>query len=302
MERILRTPESRFKDLKDYPFQSHFAEINGFQIHYIDEGPANTKPVLLLHGVPSWSYLYRHIIQKVSEAGIRVVAPDLIGFGKSDKPAKVKFHTYKSHVDWITEFIKTLKLGDITLFCHDWGSLIGLRIAASHPDLFSGIIVSNGMLPTGEQKTDLTFKLWKYFARYSPFIPVDAVVQYGTIRKLDKEERKAYRAPFPSLKYEAAIRALPGLVPATPGEQESKANIIAWQSLARWEKPFLTLFSTKDPITRGGDEYLQNRIPGTTGQDHSRLVAGHFIQEDRSPELADFIISFRKKSVTRLLN
>lgn len=299
MEGILRTPDIYFISLKDYPFQSHFADIRGLQIHYVDEGPSGTNPVLLLHGVPAWSYLYRQMIKKISEAGIRVIAPDLIGFGKSDKPAKIKFHTYQSHVDRMTEFIIKLGLREIILFCHDWGSLIGLRIAASHPDLFCGIIVSNGMLPTGEQKLDFTFKLWKYFARYSPFIPVDNVIQYGTIRKLDKEERKAYRAPFPSMKYYAGIRALPRLVPTTPNETESKTNEKAWESLAMWEKPFLTLFSTQDPISCGGDEYLQKRIPGTTGQDHSRLEAGHFIQEDRSTELADIIIRFRKKSETR---
>lgn len=271
-------------------------------MHYLDEGPADAKPMLLLHGVPAWSYLYRHIIKKTAEAGNRVIAPDLIGFGKSDKPRKAKFHTYQSHVDLITDFIITLNLKRITLFCHDWGSLIGLRIASKYPDLFTGIIVSNGMLPTGDQKMDGAFKLWKFIARYSPFIPVDLVIGSGTLRKLDKEERRAYRAPFPSSKYKTAIRVLPGLVPTSPDDPESIANKIAWESLYEWKKPFLTIFSNKDPITRGGDEYMQKRIPGALGQAHLRRDAGHFIQEDISAELTDIIIKFKGKAETELLN
>ncbi|MCU0461430.1 MAG: haloalkane dehalogenase [Bacteroidales bacterium] len=302
MDMILQTPESRFNGLKEYPFESHFLRINDLQMHYVDEGPDNDKPVLLLHGVPAWSYLYRHIIRKISENGCRVVAPDLIGFGKSDKPQCIKSHTYQSHIDWITNFIFQLNLKEIILFCHDWGSLIGLRIAALHPDLFTGIIVSNGMLPTGEQKIHSTFKLWKYFAKYSPNIPVDRILEVGTLRKLDKEERKAYRAPFPSSKYKVAIRALPHLVPVSANDPESAANKTAYKSLNEWKKPFLTVFSSNDPITYGGDEYLQKRIPGAIGQDHVRLEAGHFIQEDRSAELADIIIRFRIKAEIELLS
>jgi len=301
MEKILRTPESRFQDLKDYPFQSHFLTINNLQMHYVDEGPANAKPVLLLHGVPAWSYLYRNMITKIAESGNRAVAPDLIGFGKSDKPVKVKFHTYRSHVEWITDFINTLKLKEITLFCHDWGSLIGLRIAARHPDMFTGIIVSNGMLPNGEQKIHFIFKLWKYFTRYSPFLPIDQIIELGTLRKLHKEERRAYRAPFPSMKYKTAIRALPGLVPVSPDDPESAANRTAWKSLDEWRKPLLTVFSSNDPITFSGDEYLQKRIPGAIGHDQVRLNARHFIQEDRSSELTDIIIKFKNESENRLL-
>ncbi|HUX57381.1 MAG TPA: haloalkane dehalogenase [Bacteroidales bacterium] len=298
--RIFRTPDSCFTDLKDYPFQSHFVKINNIQLHYLDEGPVSARPVLLLHGVPTWSYLYRHLIKKIAEAGNRVIAPDLIGFGKSDKPGNIKNHSYQSHVEWITTFLKILNLKDITLFGHDWGSMIGLRIAANNPDLFSGIIISNGMLPTGEQKIHITFKLWRIFARYSPFLPVDRVLESGILRKLDKEERRAYRAPFPSSKYKAGIRALPSLVPTSPDNPESAGNKIAWESLSKWEKPFLTVFSNTDPITRGGDDYLQNRIPGAFGQNHVRLDAKHFIQEDRSIELADIIIRFKEKVITEI--
>jgi len=296
MDKILRTPESRFKGLKDYPFQPHFIKIDNLQIHYIDEGPVNAKPILLLHGVPAWSYLYRHLIRNLAKAGTRVVAPDLIGFGKSDKPWDAAYHTYQSHVKWITEFISILNLKGITLFCHDWGSLIGLRIAASHPDLFSRIIVSNGMLPTGEYKINPVFKLWRYFTRYSPFIPVDLAIEAGTLRKLDKEEKKAYRAPYPSPRYKAAIRALPSRVPSSRRDPESTVNKTLWKLLDDWQKPFLTVFSNHDPITRGGDEYMQKRIPGAFGQNHTRLDAGHFIQEDKFEDLAEIIIRFHKKS------
>lgn len=292
MSKIFHTPESRFAGLKDYPFQSHFIRIKNLQMHYLDEGPPDKRPVLLLHGVPAWSYLYRHMIRIISKNGIRVVAPDLIGFGKSDKPGGTESHTYQSQVEWISSFIFALELKNITLFCHDWGSLIGLRIAAQHPDIFTGIIVSNGMLPAGEHKIDPAFKLWRLFSSYSPYIPVGLIIQSGTLRKLEMEEKRAYTAPFPSAKYKAAIRALPSRVPKSASDPESVTNKTLWESLGKWEKPFLTLFSNNDPITRGGDEYMQNRIPGALGQNHMRLNAGHFIQEDRYQELAEIIIRF----------
>lgn len=296
--RILSTPESCFEDLKDYPFRPHFVKIKNLKIHYVDEGPVYANPVLLLHGVPAWSYLYRHLIRIISESGYRAIAPDLIGFGKSDKPLKTKSHSYQSHIEWITEFISILNLEEITLFCHDWGSLIGLRIAARYPDLFRGIIVSNGMLPAGEHKISPVFRLWRLLSGYSPYIPVDQIIQSGTLRKLDKEERRAYRAPFPSSEFKAAIRALPSRVPISAGDPESIINKRLWKSLSSWEKPFLTLFSKHDPITKGGDLYMQRRIPGASGQNHMRLEAGHFIQEDKSEELAEIILRFHKKSVT----
>jgi haloalkane dehalogenase len=292
---VLRTPDSRFSKLKDFPFHPHYISIGNFQIHYVDEGPAHAAPVLLLHGVPAWSYLYRHIITKLSEAGCRVIAPDLVGFGRSGKPSETGEHTYQFHIDSITEFISKLKLKDILLFAHDWGSLIGLRVAALYPDLFTGIVISNGMLPAGNHKLNPRLRFWQLFSRFSPLIPVDLIIEAGTDRKLDKEERRAYRAPFPSLKYMAGIRSMPSRVPSSPGDPEAIINKVLWESLDRFEKPFLTVFSTNDPITRDGDKYLQMRIPGTVGEEHVRFDAGHFIQEDKSPELADIIIRFRKK-------
>jgi len=295
MKKVFQTPESYFKGLKDYPFQSHYLTINNLQMHYLDEGPAEEIPVLLLHGVPAWSYLYRHMISIIAKTGCRVIAPDMIGFGRSDKPAKAEDHTYQFHTDSITEFISKLKLKDILLFAHDWGSLTGLRVAASYPDLFAGIVISNGMLPAGNHKLHPKLRFWQIFSRFSPFIPVDLIIEAGTDRKLDKEERRAYRAPFPSLKYMAGIRSMPSRVPSSPGDPEAIINKTMWESLERFKKPFLTVFSTGDPITRGGDEYMQMRIPGAEREEHVRLDAGHFIQEDKGPELADIIIRFRKK-------
>jgi len=292
---ILQTPESRFADMKDFPFKSHFIQINDLRMHYIDEGPSQASPVLLLHGVPTWSYLYRHMIGKIAAEGKRVVVPDLIGFGKSDKPAKKSDHSYELHIEWIKTFINRLGLRDTILFGQDWGSLIGLRIAADDPDLFAGIIISNGMLPTGKQKMHFTFRLWKSMARYSPFLPVDSIISSGMSGKLDKEEKRAYNAPFPSQKYKMGIRALPNLVPVSPDNPDSYANRKAWKELEKWEKPFLTVFSKEDPITRDGDIYLQKRIPGASGQNHIRLNGGHFIQEDSSAELAGIIIKFSKE-------
>ena len=299
--RIFHTPESRFVNLKDFPFQSHYIYVNDLQMHYLDEGPINASPVLLLHGVPAWSYLYRNMIQIIAGEGNRVVVPDLIGFGKSDKPGSRKDHTYKSHIEWIKLFINLLNLKEIILFGHDWGSLIGLRIAVEQPDRFAGIIISNGMLPTGDQQFNIIFKIWKIFARYSPFLPVDMVIDFGTKGSLGKEEKRAYRAPFPSSKYKAGVRALPNLVPVSRNDPESDANRKAFEALGKWEKPFLTVFSDNDPVTLGGDSFLRERIPGSAGQDHIRLDARHFIQESRSAELADIIIKFKKRADSGLL-
>jgi haloalkane dehalogenase len=293
--RIFQTPESRFIDLKDYPFKSHYLRINDLRLHYLDEGPPEADPVLLLHGVPTWSYIYRHMISKIAGAGNRVIVPDLIGFGKSDKPAGIRDHTFQLHIESINKLIDFLSLKKIILFAHDWGSLIGLRIAAEQTERFAGLVICNGMLPTGEQKMHLKFKIWKILARYSPFLPVDKVIGSGITGSLDKQEKRAYRAPYPSSKYMAGIRAMPNIVPVSFNDQESSANRRAWKSLRKWDKPFLTVFSKNDPITRGGDEYMQKRIPGAKGQEHIKLDGGHFLQEVKGPELAEIIVKFKER-------
>jgi len=290
-----RVPETRFHNLKDYPFKAQYINTNGLQMHYVDEGPKNANPILLLHGEPSWSYLYRHIIPICASAGNRVIAPDLIGFGKSDKPKKIKDYSYQAHIDWMKTFIETHDLKNITMFGQDWGALIGLRLAAENEERFAGIIISNGMLLTGDQKVPAAFKLWKYFARLSPWLPIDRIINYGCLKKLDNEEKHAYRAPFPFSKLKAGVRALPKLAPVTSRDPATPANRKAWEVLEKWDKPFLTVFSDSDPFTRGGDHYLQERIPGAKGQKHITLRGGHFIQEDAGAELAKIILQFINK-------
>lgn len=279
---FIRTPEQRFAKLAGYPFESRYLDVDsdGMRMHYVDEGPATANPVLMLHGEPSWSYLYRHMIPVVAAAGHRVIAPDLIGFGKSDKPTALDDYSYLTHMHWMQRFIDTLDLRNITLVCQDWGSLLGLRLAAENPDRFAAIVIGNGMLPTGDQKTPAAFSLWKNFALYSPWFPISRIIDFGSFKKLGPEERKAYDAPFPAARYKAGARAFPRLVPVTPDNPASEANRAAWKVLERWNKPFLTTFSNGDPITRGGDRFLQERIPGAKGQPHVTLKGGHFLQED----------------------
>lgn len=286
---VLRTPDKRFKRLLDYPFSAHYADVGGLRMHYVDEGPREAKPVLMLHGEPSWSYLYRHMIPICAAAGHRVIAPDLIGFGKSDKPARIDDYSYQSHMEWLQSLLDQLDLTDITLVCQDWGSLLGLRLAAENEDRFRAIVIGNGMLPTGDQKVPQAFHIWKNFALYSPLFPIGRIINTGTFRKLGPDELRAYDAPFPSKKYKAGARAFPRLVPVTPDDPASDANRRAWQVLENWQKPFLTTFSNGDPITRGGDRYMQERIPGAKGQSHTTLTGGHFLQEDSPVQFAQAV-------------
>ncbi len=282
----VRTPDARFKRLLDYPFKPHFIEVDGLRMHYLDEGPADAKPILMLHGEPSWSYLYRHMIPICSAAGHRVIAPDLIGFGKSDKPVKTDDYSYQSHMDWLKSMLDQLELTDITLVCQDWGSLLGLRMAAENPDRFRAIVVGNGMLPTGDQKVPRIFHIWRNFATHSPWFPIARIINAGSFRTLGPEERRAYDAPFPNSKYKAGARAFPRLVPVSPDNPATEANRRAWKSLEQWHKPFLTTFSNGDPVTRGGDKYMRERIPGAKGQNHVTLTGGHFLQEDSPVQFA----------------
>ncbi len=287
-----RVNDTCFQNLYEYPFSSHYIDIEGLRVHYLDEGPMDSKPVLLLHGVPTWSYLYRYLIPVLTAAGYRVIAPDLLGFGKSDKPADPNWHSLSAHVNCIRDLITHLDLRDITLFGQDWGSMIGLRVAVEISDRFEGIIISNGGLPTGVEKSSLLFRLWKCFASISPWFPVDKIVGLGCINKLSKEAKKAYRAPFPSAKFKLGPRKLPGRVPISKTDQEAELNRQAWQVLSRWTKPFLTVYGDSDPITRAWEVKFQEMIPGAKHQNHKILHAGHFIQEDAGLELAKIIITF----------
>ena len=292
--RILRTPEERFAQIADFPYIPKYVEIGGLRIATIDEGPRHAAPVLLMHGEPTWSYLYRKMIPGLLAAGHRVIAPDLVGFGRSDKPTAKSDYSYANHVAWMVAWMKAVDIQRATLFCQDWGSLIGLRMATHSPERFDRIVLANGGLPTGTQGvTPRAFKLWRAFARFSPWFPIGKIVNSGSAVKLSESEIAAYNAPFPSSKYEVAARLFPTFVPTEPTDPERAANEQAWEVLKQWRKPFLTLFSSRDPVTRGGDKIFQKLVPGAANQPHATTRgAGHFLQEDKGPELAKTISEF----------
>ena len=295
--KTIRTPEKAFENLPGYAFAPHYVEVDGIRMHYVDEGPRDADPVLLLHGEPSWSYLYRHMIPPLATAGFRVVAPDLIGFGKSDKPTKKTDYSYERHVSWMREFIETIDLNQITLFCQDWGSLIGLRVAAENEARFARIALGNGGLPTGDQSMPDAFMKWRTFALHSPYFPIGKIIQKATTTELSDDVVAAYDAPFPSRKYKAGARKFPALVPITPDDPAAAPNRAAWEVFGKWEKPFLTTFSNKDPITRGGEKPWQRHVPGAQGQRHVTIEdAGHFLQEDKGEEIARVLIDFIRAS------
>lgn len=290
---ILRTPDERFANLPGYPFEPHYAEVDGLRIHYLDEGPPDADPVLLLHGEPSWSYLYRKMIHLLATAGHRTIAPDLVGFGRSDKPASREDYTYQHHVDWLTGLLLALDLRNITLLCHDWGGLLGLRIAAEHEDRFARIVAANTFLPTGDTRPSRAFLAWQLYSQRTPAFRASDIVKRGCVSQLAPEIIAAYDAPFPDERYVAGARQFPLLVPTTPDNPATTPNRRAWETLRRWQKPFLCAFSDSDPITRGASAALRSTIPGTTGQPHITIAsAGHFLQEDKGEELAATVIDF----------
>lgn len=281
---VLRTPDAAFATIRDFLFDPHYAEIadpydgTKLRVHYVDEGPRDAPVVLMMHGEPSWCYLYRHMIDPVVKAGYRVVAPDLIGFGRSDKPANKSDYSYARHVAWMQLWLEQLDLENITLVCQDWGSLVGLRLVAAMPDRFAAVALSNGGLPEGGEPPR-AFAIWRAFAKWSPIFPIGKIIDTGTARNLSVEEIAAYNAPFPDRRYTAGARIFPSLVPfennvAIPDQKR------AWQVFEQWNKPFLCCFSDKDPVTRNGEARFIGRVPGTAGQPHRGLSGGHFIQED----------------------
>jgi haloalkane dehalogenase len=290
---ILRTPDARFANLPDYPFAPNYATVDGVRLHYVDEGPRDAPVVLLLHGEPSWSFLYRRMIPVITAAGLRAVAPDLVGLGRSDKPADRADYTYARHVGWIAGLVTALDLRGITLVCQDWGGLIGLRVAAEDPDRFARILAANTGLPTGDQEMGRAFTVWQHFSQHSPDFPIGQIVQNGCSTTLAPEVVAAYDAPFPDETYKAGARQFPLLVPTKPDDPAAPANRAAWHVLRAWTKPFLTAFSDNDPITKGGDRLFQALIPGAKGQPHVTITgAGHFLQEDKGPELAEVVVRF----------
>lgn len=296
---VLRTPDDRFAGLDGYPFLPHYVEIDdgeggSLRVHYVDEGPPDAPPVLLLHGEPSWSYLYRQIIPPLATAGHRVIAPDLVGFGRSDKPAGQDDYSYARLVGWMADALfGRLDLRDITLFCQDWGGLIGLRLVAQAPDRFARLVVANTGMPTGDQRMPEAFFAWQRFSRETEHFPVGQIVNGGTVRDLTDAEVAAYDAPFPDDRFKAGPRILPSLVPTASDDPAAADNRKAWTVLGAFDRSVLTAFSDKDPVTAGGEAVFHKLVPGTAGQPHVTIEeAGHFLQEDAPQRLADLIDEF----------
>jgi haloalkane dehalogenase len=301
--RCLRTPDAAFGDLPAYPFEPHYVEVDDdeggrLRVHYLDEGPRDGEVVLLMHGEPSWSYLYRHMIPVLTGAGRRCIAPDLVGFGRSDKPAERSDYTYARHVEWMRQALfDGAGVERVTLVGQDWGGLIGLRLAAEHPERFARIVVANSGLPTGDQPLSDAFFSWQRFSQETADFPVGAIVSGGCTSKLSPEVIAAYDAPFPGDEYKAGARIFPLLVPTGADDPAAAANRQAWEVLARWEKPLLTAFSDGDPITAGGEGIFQRTVPGAQGQPHTVIAGGgHFLQEDKGPELAEVVASWMASS------
>jgi haloalkane dehalogenase len=309
--KVLRTPEARFEDLPDYLFTPHYVEIDAgdgartrLRVHYVDERPgdpakASGETVLLLHGEPSWSYLYRRVIPPLVAAGHRCVAPDLVGFGKSDKPADRFAYTYQSHVDWLKKTVfDRLDLHDVSMVCQDWGGLLGLRLLAEHPERFRRVVATNTSFPTGDEDLGGAYSLWLQLSQRANPFEIGQVAQRGTVTDLDPAVRAAYNAPFPDESFLQGARQFPLLVPITPHDEAAPANRQAWAVLETLQVPFLCAFSDKDYGVGDGSRILQEHIPGAAGQPHTTITnAGHFVQEDQGPGLAavvnNFILSTR---------
>ncbi len=290
---VLRTPDHCFDQLVDYPFKPNYIDLNGIRMHYVDEGNADNGTVLLLHGEPTWSYLYRKMIPVYVDAGFRVIAPDLIGFGKSDKPDDPNYYTYALHEKWLSDLILNLDLKGINMFCQDWGGLLGLRVITKLGDRFDRVVASNTFLPTGALPTNEAFLKWRKFSLETEVFDIGRLISRATVTEISEQTLAAYDAPFPEEKYKAAARIFPSLVPIDTEDPAHLPNMKAWEVLMQWKKPFLTLFGDADPITKGGDRFMQGMIPGTKGHPHEIIEGGgHFIQEDHGVVLANKMIDF----------
>lgn len=297
--KALRTPDDRFTNLPGYDFAPNYVTIDdtedgSLRVHYIDEGPRDADPVLLMHGEPSWCYLYRHMIGPLVAAGHRVIAPDLVGFGRSDKPTARTDYTYARHVAWMKDALfDKLNLTNITFFGQDWGGLVGLRLVAAAPERFARVVIGNTGLPVGDGKLSEAFLAWQKFSQESPKFPIGNIVKGGCARPMSDDVVAAYNAPFPDDSYKEGARQFPSLVPSRLDDPERDAQLAAWESLRKFEKPFLCAFSDKDAVTSGGSSPFLRDVPGTRDQPHTTIVnAGHFLQEDAGEELATVIARF----------
>jgi haloalkane dehalogenase len=297
----LRTPDERFTDLPDYPWQPTYVQTSDdLRVAVLDEGPRDAPVVLMLHGEPTWSYLYRKMVPVLLEAGFRCVAPDLVGFGRSDKPVRDEDYTYARHVEWMRSALFTpspdgLDLQDVTLVCQDWGGLIGLRLVAEHPDRFARVCAANTGLPDGTRRLPDAWWLFHDFVQKTPDLPIGFLVTSGCVEGLAPEVAAAYDAPFPDATYKAGARAFPGLIPQTLEDPATPDNQHAWEVLSAFDQPFLCAFSDQDPITGGGERMLMGKIPGAQGQPHTTIEGGgHFLQEDRGEELAGVVAAWAR--------
>jgi haloalkane dehalogenase len=297
--RALRTPPERFDDLPDFPYEPRFVDVpdgdgNGIQMAYVEAGPADGPVALLLHGEPSWSFLYRDVMRVLADAGVRAVAPDLVGFGRSDKPAEPADHSYARHVEWVRALaFDALDLHEVTLVGQDWGGLIGLRLAAEHSDRFARLVAANTGLPTGDQQMPEIWWQFRNAVEKADTLDVSRFVQAGCRHPLRDDVLAAYDAPFPDQSYMAGPRAMPTLVPTAPDDPATEANRAAWTRLTQWRKPFLVAFSDGDPITGAMAPVLRRAIPGADDIEHPTLEgAGHFLQEDAGERLGHEVARF----------
>jgi haloalkane dehalogenase len=297
--KTLRTPDDRFENLPGYDFEPQYAEIadgegGTLRVHYLREGDTSAPIVLLMHGEPSWCYLYRKMIPVLIGAGLQIIAPDLVGFGRSDKPTDRSDYTFARHVEWIRELLfDRLDVSELTLVCQDWGGLIGLRLVGEHPERFARVVAANTSLPTGDSSPGEAFFNWQRLSQSVEVFPTGFIVNSGCQTDLPPDIVAAYDAPFPDEDYKAGARMFPMLVPSSPDDPAHDANVAAWEGLAAFERPFLTAFSDQDPITAGAYRQLQERIPGAKGQPHTTIVGGgHFLQEDCGEDLAKVVVDF----------
>lgn len=297
---VLRTPDDRFENLAGFDFSPNYLEIGDdalgpLRIHYLDEGPQDGPIILCLHGEPTWCYLYRKMIPVLAAAGLRVLAPDLVGFGRSDKPSQREDYSYERHVRWMNDWLDGVGASELTLVGQDWGGLIGLRMLAERPERFARFSLSNTGLPTGDHAINEAFHRWRKFSQEDPEFDTGFIVNLFGHGGLSEAEIEAYRAPFPGDEYKAGARQFPMLVPTRPDDPASEDNRRAWQVLMKWQKPALMCFSDADPIMAGGEKPFLKLVPGTQGQPHLTLSGRHFIQEEDGERwarsLADWIVS-----------